>query len=62
MTNTKIKDAGTNAKLFNAFVEIKENVIDKIKVVIKIVVNHFSPEFSLFALSIFIQSLLKYIV
>ena len=52
--------AGINGKLFNAFVEINENVIDKINVVIETVTNHFSPEFSLslFALSIFVQSLL----
>ena len=52
--------AGINGKLFNAFVEINENVIDKINVVIKTVTSHFSPEFSLslFALSIFVQSLL----
>ena len=52
--------AGINGKLFNAFVEINENVIDKINVVIKTVTNHFRPEFSLslFALSIFVQSLL----
>ena len=39
--------AGINGKLFNAFVEINENVIDKINVFIKTVTNHFSPEFSL---------------
>ncbi len=56
--------AGINGKLFNAFVEINENVIDKINVVIKTVTNHFRPEFSLslFALSIFVQSLLIYII
>ena len=56
--------AGINGKLFSAFVEINENVIDKINVVIKTVTNHFRPEFSLslFALSIFVQSLLIYII
>ena len=64
ITNTKISVAGINGKLFNAFVEINENVIDKINVVIKTVTSHFSPEFSLslFALSIFVQSLLIYII
>lgn len=65
ITNTNINVAGNKANPFNAFVDIKENVIDSINVVINTVINHFKCELSLvsfllFFFSILIQSFLFY--
>lgn len=62
ITKINIKIAGNSANPFNAFVDMKENVIDSMNVVINTVINHFNPELSLasfllFCFSIFIQSL-----
>lgn len=63
ITKINIRIAGITSNPFNAFVDMKENVIDSMNVVINTVINHFNPELSLlsfllFCFSIFIQSFL----